>query len=209
MTHFPPQPPQGPWQPQHPSPGYGYPLQPPPPGYGYPPPPPGYGYPPPNSGGPGKWLIIGGLALAVVVALVAAVVVGTGAGNGGTTDSATGPGASTDSRTGDGSDEAAIRQLFADIGASSITDVPTLVEEFFCASDQRLLEHAGDMIDVPGDPDTPSSGPMTISDIEVDGNEASARVTGGTRISEMYFRKESGVWKICMSAMPGMPSFPN
>jgi len=188
-----------------PPPGYGYP---PPPGYGYQPPaygyppPPGGGYPPPPpSGGPGKWLLIGGLAVVVVIALVVGVVLVTRSSDN-ATHSPSASGSSGSSSSGGEEDE--IRQLFDEIAANSSAELADVVQ-YFCAEDRKLLESVGDLgqFDIPVE-DSGSAHEAQISDIEVDGNEATARVDTDMGGGTMYFRKEAGEWKLCMTASPAL-----
>ncbi|WP_102142931.1 hypothetical protein [Mycobacterium hubeiense] len=166
----------------------------PPQPYGYGMPPQGQ-YPPPTPGGNRSLLIFG--AVAVVVLLAVAGIVAVVA----TSDSSGSPTAAGS----ESPDEEAIRALLAAPSLDSSSDISDAMP-YFCEADQKLLEKIDDMgLDAneiaPQEPD-PSS---TISDIEVNGDKATARVENKAGTSKMYFRKESGEWKICMSDMPGMP----
>lgn len=169
-------------------------------------PPPGWGpTPPPPSGGNGKWWLLGGVGalVAVILVVVIAVVANSGGGSAGT-DTASRPGASTMS-----DDEAAIRELFEDIEASGDADFDATLRKYFCAGDRQLMERFGDLggTDLPVEP-SPSRRKASISDIEVDGNDATATVDTGTRTDEVHFRKEGGQWKVCMTAAAGFPKLP-
>ncbi|MGV0834893.1 Rv0361 family membrane protein [Mycolicibacterium thermoresistibile] len=232
----PPQPPYGPGAPPPQQPPYGYggpPPQQPPYGYGNPPPgygaapaggyggpppggpfpPPGYGYPPPYGGpppskGPGKWLLIGGLAVVAVIALVVVIAVSSGSGGGG-------PSTTADRGTTAGvdSEEAAIRQMLESLSEDTSADTATVMREYFCAGDRELLESFGNLdgLDLPSGTSGPTPDAPEISDIQVTGDKATARATIRGLQSTMHFRKESGKWKFCMTDSPeyaNLPTFP-
>ncbi|MGV9796989.1 Rv0361 family membrane protein [Mycobacterium sp. NPDC003449] len=179
-----PQPPYGATQFPY---GYGGPQQ----GYPYPQPNP---YPQPQPpGGNRTGLIVGGLVVGLVVlvaiiGLVIAMMLPSG-------------------------DERAIKQLFEDMGHS--TGKVDELKQYFCAQDQQFfipidtsaLEELG--IEVPDiAPENPAETAGGIDDIKVDGNEATAKVTAEGGQYTIYFRKESGDWKVCLSADPSMPVLP-
>ncbi|WP_131811589.1 hypothetical protein [Mycolicibacterium peregrinum] len=207
--------PQGPWpsqQPPQPPYGYGAPQQPYPgaAGYGiaqqsYPGPaafgpaqgpfgaPPPYGYPmPPQPSGNGKrtWLILGGVA-GVALLLGAVLIFGTGG-------------------LGFSSDERAIAQLFKDM--SKTDGSISAIKPYFCAADQKMLkpvdtsqlENLG--IDIPEPSLAPTSGEsVEITDLQINGDTATAKVKTDSRTDTLHFRKEGGKWKVCMSDDPSMP----
>lgn len=185
--------------------GYGGPY--PPPGYGHPPPP-GYGGPPPSKG-PGKWLLIGALAVAAVIALVVVIVVASGSG--GSSPSSTADRGTT--AAGADSEEAAIRKMLESLSDNGSADTASVLREYFCTGDRELLDSFGklDGLDLPSDnygttPDVPE-----ISDIKVTGDKATARASVRGLQSTMHFRKESGKWKFCMTDSPEyakLPKFP-
>jgi hypothetical protein len=223
-------PPQGPgYAPQYPQypqqsgygqQGYGYPQQ----GYGYPQPgygydpqqPQGYGYPgqgypppPPNSGGSGKWWLIGGVvAVLAVIGLVLTIVLATSSDSKHQESTASGRSGSATS-----SDEEQIRSLLTSPAGG--TD-PQQLEKHFCQNDQEVFDKLGGLgaLDVPGGAEGKPAPSVSISDIKVNGNKATARLTvtgtGNTGIpnSTIYFRKESGDWKFCMTDSPALAGLP-
>lgn len=208
MTHYPPQQPgpqgpwgpqqQGSWDPQQP-PAYEYPAyEVPPPAqpygqqpYGYGAPPPGYpyGYPPqPPKKSNGTWWILGGVASVLVVA---ALVVG----------------GVFLFRSGDqilvSTDEAQIQQLVEEFGAAGNTGKFSDLGQYFCAAEAGMFGALGELGDILEGMDVPQSAPttkVTATDITVKGDVASARMDAGGPFDTAYFRKESGEWKVCMSA---------
>lgn len=208
MTHYPPQQPgpqgpwgpqqQGSWDPQQP-PAYEYPAyEVPPPAqpygqqpYGYGAPPPGYpyGYPPqPPKKSNGTWWILGGVASVLVVA---ALVVG----------------GVFLFRSGDqilvSTDEAEIQQLVEEFGAAGNTGKFSDLGQYFCAAEAGMFGALGELGDILEGMDVPQSAPtteVTATDITVKGDVASARMDAGGPFDTAYFRKESGEWKVCMSA---------
>lgn len=222
--NYPPPGPDGPWQPQQPPPPqqyppqygapqqypdpqqpYGAPQQPygqqygaPQQQYGYGAPQQGYPYPYPQpvppSGGNGKWLWIIGAVVVVLVVVMGVVVFAFSSGS----DSAAGSSSS--------SDEDAIRQLFEEASTNSSADFSDALP-YFCTADRKLLASVGDLgsMDIPM-PESDTS--TTLGDIDVNGDKATARIDNRAGAGKMYFRKESGEWKFCMSDMPGMPSLP-
>ena len=227
MTYPPlgPQPGSQPWQPpQQPAPGFppsGYGQ----PGYGQPQPgptygqptygqptygqtgfgQPGYGQPPgypmgpgfpgapqPKSNGP-KWALIGGLAAIIVVGIVLAVVLVSNSGGG-------------LSALGGNSDEDQIRSLMSS-GPSSIKDRA-------CANDQKFFSKFPGIADSTGTNPTGAKSKATVDSVNVTGDTATAEVTatsstGLERSGTLYFRKESGEWKICFTDSPQLKQLQN
>ena len=212
MTYYPPQQPgpQGPWGPQQqgswdpqqqqqPPQAYEYPAYDvPPPAqpygqqpYGYGAPPPGYpyGYPPqPPKKSNGTWWILGGLAS---VLIVAALVVG----------------GVFLFRSGDqilvSTDEAQIQQLVEEFGAAGNTGKFSDLGQYFCAAEAGMFGALGELGDILEGMDVPQSTQtteVTATDITVKGDVASAKMNAGGPFDTAYFRKESGEWKVCMSA---------
>lgn len=210
MTYYPPpQPgPPGPWGPQQqgswdpqqqPPQAYEYPAYDvPPPAqpygqqpYGYGAPPPGYpyGHPPqPPKKGNGTWWILGGLAS---VLIVAALVVG----------------GVFLFRSGDqilvSTDEAQIQQLVEEFGAAGNTGKFSDLGQYFCAAEAGMFGALGELGDILEGMDVPQSTQtteVTATDITVKGDVASAKMNAGGPFDTAYFRKESGEWKVCMSA---------
>ena len=210
MTYYPPpQPgPPGPWGPQQqgswdpqqqPPQAYEYPAYDvPPPAqpygqqpYGYGAPPPGYpyGYPPqPPKKSNGTWWILGGLAS---VLIVAALVVG----------------GVFLFRSGDqilvSTDEAQIQQLVEEFGAAGNTGKFSDLGQYFCAAEAGMFGALGELGDILEGMDVPQStqtSEVTATDIKVKGDVASAKMNAGGPFDTAYFRKESGEWKVCMSA---------
>lgn len=211
MTYYPPQQPgpQGPWGPQQqgswdpqqqqPPQAYEYPAYDvPPPAqpygqqpYGYGAPPPGYpyGYPPqPPKKSNGTWWILGGLAS---VLIVAALVVG----------------GVFLFRSGDqilvSTDETQIQELVQEFGAAGNTGKFSDLGQYFCAAEAGMFGALGELGDILEGMDVPQSTQtteVTATDITVKGDVASAKMNAGGPFDTAYFRKESGEWKVCMSA---------
>ena len=212
MTYYPPQQPgpQGPWGPQQqgswdpqqqqPPQAYEYPAYdvPPPPPYGQQPygygTPPGYpyGYPPqppqPPKKSNGTWWILGGVAS---VLIVAALVVG----------------GVFLFRSGDqilvSTDESQIQQLVEEFGAAGNTGKFSDLGQYFCAAEAGMFGALGELGDILEGMDVPQStqtSEVTATDIKVKGDVASAKMNAGGPFDTAYFRKESGEWKVCMSA---------
>ena len=215
---YPQQGPYGVGQPVAPGyPGYG------PPGYG---PVPGqpmpYGYPgatPPSSGGPGKWLlIVGAVVLVLVLGVVGLYALGTssdedkstsassepgskrkgGAGSTGSTDEAEKPGVSS----GDGSDEDEIRQFLATFGGGDIASIS-------CANDRKFFGQAGGnafgtmpVPKVAGDPES-----LNGLDITVTGDRATVKPPSSSQVA-IWLRKEGGEWKFCSTDNPVFKNLP-
>lgn len=228
MTYPPlgPQPGGQPWQqpqqPQQPAPGYppaGYGQ----PGYGQPQPAygqpaygqpaygqpaygqPGYGQPPgypmgpgfpgapqPKSNGP-KWALIGGLAAIIVVGIVLAVVLVSNSGGG-------------LSALGGNSDEDQIRSL--------MSSGPSSIKERACENDQKFFSKFPGIADSTGTNPAGAKGKATVDSVNVTGDTATAEVTatsgtGLERSGTLYFRKESGEWKICFTDSPQLKQLQN
>lgn len=228
MTYPPlgPQPGGQPWQqpqqPQQPAPGYppaGYGQ----PGYGQPQPAygqpaygqpaygqpaygqPGYGQPPgypmgpgfpgapqPKSNGP-KWALIGGLAAIIVVGIVLAVVLVSNSDGG-------------LSALGGNSDEDQIRSL--------MSSGPSSIKERACENDQKFFSKFPGIADSTGTNPTGAKGKATVDSVNVTGDTATAEVTatsgtGLERSGTLYFRKESGEWKICFTDSPQLKQLQN
>lgn len=211
MTYYPPQQPgpQGPWGPQQqgswdpqqqqPPQAYEYPAYDvPPPAqpygqqpYGYGAPPPGYpyGYPPqPPKKSNGTWWILGGVAS---VLIVAALVVG----------------GVFLFRSGDqilvSTDETQIQELVQEFGAAGNTGKFSDLGQYFCAAEAGMFGALGELGDILEGMDVPQSTQtteVTATDITVKGDVASAKMNAGGPFDTAYFRKESGEWKVCMSA---------
>lgn len=205
MTYYPPQQPgpqgpwgppqQGSWDPQQAPPAYEYPaydVPPPAQPYGYGAPPPGYPYPyppqPPKKKTNSTWWILGGVtSLLIVAALVVGGVFLL--------------------RSGDeilvSTDETQIEQLVEEFGAAGNTGKFSDLGQYFCAAEAGMFGALGELgeilegIDVP----QPTASPeVTATDIVVKGEVASAKMNAGGPFDTAYFRKESGEWKVCMSA---------
>jgi len=211
VTYYPPQQPgpQGPWGPQQqgswdpqqqqPPQAYEYPAYDvPPPAqpygqqpYGYGAPPPGYpyGYPPqPPKKSNGTWWILGGLAS---VLIIAALVVG----------------GVFLFRSGDqilvSTDETQIQELVQEFGAAGNTGKFSDLGQYFCAAEAGMFGALGELGDILEGMDVPQSTQtteVTATDITVKGDVASAKMNAGGPFDTAYFRKESGEWKVCMSA---------
>lgn len=205
MTYYPPQQPgppgpwgpqqQGSWDPQQQQPqAYEYPayeMPPPAQPYGYGAPPPGYpyGYPPqPPKKTNSTWWILGGVAsLLIVVALVVGGVFLL--------------------RSGDqilvSTDETQIQELVEEFGAAGNTGKFSDLGQYFCAAEAGMfgaLGELGDILEGIDVPQTTPSAEVTATDIVVKGDVASAKMNAGGPFDTAYFRKESGEWKVCMSA---------
>jgi hypothetical protein len=190
VTYYPPQqPPQAYEYPAYdvPPPAQSYGQQP----YGYGAPPPGYpyGYPPqPPKKSNGTWWILGGVAS---VLIVAALVVG----------------GVFLFRSGDqilvSTDETQIQQLVEEFGAAGNTGKFSDLGQYFCAAEAGMFGALGELGDILEGMDVPQStqtSEVTATDIKVKGDVASAKMNAGGPFDTAYFRKESGEWKVCMSA---------
>lgn len=207
MTHYPPQQQPG-WDPQQPPAAVPYPAYPPydAPQYAAPPP---YGYPPQAAPGPGNpypyqpypypqpappphrnrgWLVGGAVAAAVlIVALVF----------GGVLLLRSGP-ISQASK-----DEHEIQQLVRDFNAAGNSGKFSDLAQYFCKAEAGMFSALGQLgeilqgMEIPGNA---SKTEVTATDIKVKGDVASAHMNAGGPFDTAYFRKESGEWKVCMSA---------
>ncbi|BBX36121.1 hypothetical protein MMAG44476_03592 [Mycolicibacterium mageritense DSM 44476 = CIP 104973] len=173
-------------QPYGAQPPYGGPQQ-----FGAPQQPYGYGMPPQHSGGGRKGLIIGGIAAAVlavviVVGIVLFLVLRPSA------------------------DERAIMNTLKDIGNAA----PDFSEmrQYYCQSDQEMfdlldsnpLKDLGIDIELPKPTLEPPTDSAEFGDLQVNGNKATLPVKAKGQDGTLYFRKESGNWKLCMSDDPAM-----
>ncbi|WP_232005967.1 hypothetical protein [Mycobacterium sp. 852013-50091_SCH5140682] len=156
-------------------------------------PPYGYGMPPQHTGGSRKGLIIGGAVAAVVaVAAIIGVVIVLMMPSG---------------------DERAIGQLLKNIGNSGSSI--SAMKKYVCAGDRKILDALDTSglekygINVPTPTIKPPSGSAKISDIKVNGDRATAKVEAGGQTNTIYFRKESGDWKLCTTDSPGLANLPS
>ncbi|MHA3022651.1 Rv0361 family membrane protein [Mycobacterium sp. BMJ-28] len=206
MTHYPPQQP-GPWDPAQQPAAVPYPAYPPydAPQYGAPPP---YGYPPQGAYAPPQqglpypypypappqpkrnrgWLIGGGIAAVVlVIALVVGGVV--------LLRSTATPQASKD--------ESEIARLVQDFNAAGSSGKFSDLAQYFCKAEAGMFGALGQLGEILQGIEVPSNAPkteVTATDIKVKGDVASAHMNAGGPFDTAYFRKESGEWKVCMSA---------
>ncbi|CKH32309.1 Uncharacterised protein [Mycolicibacterium smegmatis] len=141
-------------------------------GHGYSGGPYGYGMPPQNSGKGGRGLLIGGGVL-VVALLAVGVLFFVG-----------GIGTSSDAR--------AIEQIFADMAKTDGSLAAT--KQFFCAADQKRMQPVDTSILIDLGIEVPEASVDTsargeISDINVDGDKATAKVTadGKTELNRPGF----------------------
>lgn len=220
MTYYPPQPGQqpGPWDPQQPQAAVPYPAYPPydapygvPPqggygvpsqgGYGFPPqggsglpPQGGYPYPYPYPAPPRPtrnnrgWLIGGGIA---AVLMIAVLVVG-----GVLLLRSGGPSQAS-------KDEREIKQLVQDFNAAGSSGKFSDLAQYFCKAEAGMFGALGQLGEILQGIEIPSTAPkteVTATDIKVKGDVASAHMNAGGPFDTAYFRKESGQWKVCMSA---------
>ncbi|GAS95176.1 uncharacterized protein RMCC_2142 [Mycolicibacterium canariasense] len=198
--------PQGPWDPQQPPAAVPYPAYPPygtPPqgGYGVPPqggygtpPQGGYPYPypypaPPRPAGNRGWLIGGGIAAVLMIAVL--VVGGVLLLRSGGTSQAS-------------KDEREIKQLVQDFNAAGSSGKFTDLAQYFCKAEAGMFGALGQLGEILQGIEIPSSSApnteVTATDIKVKGDVASAHMNAGGPFDTAYFRKESGQWKVCMSA---------
>ncbi|MDT5250843.1 MAG: hypothetical protein QOJ28_3477, partial [Mycobacterium sp.] len=161
----------------------------------------------PKAGGSGKWGLIGGVAVLAIIGVVLTIVLATSSdSNDSTTAGRSGSSGS--------SDEDQIRSLLTESPGS--TDPQQLLEKHFCQNDQEVFKKLGGLgaLDVPGGADGKPAPSVSISDIKVTGSKATAdlTVTGsqnpGVPNSTIYFRKESGEWKFCMTDSPALAGLP-
>jgi len=205
--------PVAPGYPAYGQPGYGpMPGQQMPYGYGYP------GATPPSSGGPGKWILIAGAVVLVLVlggvglyamgsssdddrSTSASSQSGNGKGAAGSadpTDEATKPGASG----GGSTDEDEIRQFLATFGGGDMASIS-------CAGDRKFFGQAGGgafgsmpMPKVSGDPES-----LKNLDITVTGDRATVQPPGSSQVA-IWLRKEGGEWKFCSTDNPVFKNLP-
>jgi hypothetical protein len=169
---------------------------------------PGYGgaFPPPPPSSNGKTALIIGLVVLVVVGLgLAGWLVLKGDSSSSNT-----AGGGTSQASGSGSDEDQIRNIF------SKTNGVSGPQDLMCANDLKLAGRFGG--NLPGGAGTAGGAgrpdiSANVSNIQVDGDTATATVSGtiGSRqlpSGQMYFRKESGKWKMCMTDSPMLKNMP-
>lgn len=205
MTYYPPSEPgwqPGPpgWDPQQQPPAVPYPAYPQydnpqygaPPPYGYPPQQ-GYPYqypypaPPPPKRNRG-WLI--GASIAAVVLVVALVIGGVLLFRANDTPAVS-------------KDESEIQQLVKDFNAAGSTGKFADMAQYFCKAEAGMFGALGQLGEILGGIEAPTNAPkteVTATDIKVRGEVASAHMNAGGPFDTAYFRKESGEWKVCMSA---------
>lgn len=205
MTYYPPsepgwQPGQPGWDPQQQPPAVPYPAYPQygapqygaPPQYGYPPQQ-GYAYqypypaPPPPKRRRG-WLIGG--SIAAVVLVIALVIGGVLLFRANDTPAVS-------------KDESEIQQLVKDFNAAGSTGKFADIAQYFCKAEAGMFGALGQLGEILGGIEVPNSAPkteVTATDIKVKGEVASAHMNAGGPFDTAYFRKESGEWKVCMSA---------
>ncbi len=204
-------PPQGPYpgpygahQPVTPGyPGYA------PPGYG---PVPGqpmpYGYPgatPPNSGGPGKWiLIVGAVVLVLVLGLVGLYALGSSSDDDTSTSASSQSGSKRKGGSGGtgSTDEDEIRQFLASFGGGDMASIS-------CANDRKFFGQAGgnafgsmQVPKVAGDAES-----LNGLDITVTGDRATVHPPGSSQVA-IWLRKEGGEWKFCSTDNPVFKNLP-
>jgi ketosteroid isomerase-like protein len=97
------------------------------------------------------------------------------------------------------SDPVKIRSLVGDFSAAVYGGDPRQMARYMCA------EGAQSFLDTIEDPATPAAHeappPFDVSDIQVKGDVASAKLTfKPTGVQTMYFRKEAGKWTVCAAA---------
>lgn len=172
-----------------------------------------YGYPgatPPNSGGPGKWLLIVGAVVLVLVLGGVGIYALTSSSDEDTSTTASGQSDQTHSggagspRTPSGasSDEDDVRQFLATFGGGDIASIS-------CANDRKFFGKAGGdafgSLPVPkvaGDPET-----LKNLDITVTGDRATVQPPGSSQVA-IWLRKEGGEWKLCSTDNPVFKNLP-
>jgi len=100
-------------------------------------------------------------------------------------------------------DEAQIQQLVEEFGAAGNTGKFSDLGQYFCAAEAGMFGALGELGDILEGMDVPQStqtSEVTATDIKVKGDVASAKMNAGGPFDTAYFRKESGEWKVCMSA---------
>ncbi|QPG71380.1 hypothetical protein [Mycolicibacterium mucogenicum] len=197
-------------------PAYGPPAAYGPPGYG---PVPGqpmpYGYPgatPPNSGGPGKWILIVGAVVLVLVLGGVGIYALTGSSDDDQSTSASSAssqsgqtrsgGTAPRTSSGANSEEDEIRQFLASFGGGDIASIS-------CANDRKFFGQAGGgafgsmpVPKVAGDPES-----MKTLDITVTGDRATVQPPGSSQVA-IWLRKEGGEWKLCSTDNPVFKNLP-
>lgn len=155
------------------------------------PPPYGYGMTPPPGKSKSPALLIGGIGAVIIVLAGAAVFFMGGIGP-------------------FSSDQREIEKLFEDMAKTDGS--VSAAKKFFCSADQKFMKDIDTSIldqydiEVP-EPSRPTA-PSKISDVQVDGDKATAKVTTESKTETVHFRKEGGHWTVCMSDDPKMPTLP-
>jgi hypothetical protein len=100
------------------------------------------------------------------------------------------------------SDDDQIRALIGKAEATSSSDV-TAFRGLWCTKMQQIIDQVSQShpdMTPPGGGKSP--GPITVKSIRVNGDKATATITGTvngrTRDAQMTFAKESGQWKLCL-----------
>jgi hypothetical protein len=151
----------------------------------------GAGAPAPRAGSAGRWAIVAvaaGLAVVVACGLVGCVVVTRVGGDQATVLST--------------SDEAKIRKLVNQFAAAVDREDQAAIVALLCTEEAEGITDDEDY-----DPSRDGgvterrTAPITISDIRITGDVASARISRPSQPdTTLYFRKENGVWKVCAAA---------
>jgi len=159
------------------------------PGYGQPPGfPPGPGYPgAPTPNKNKKTLLIGGLTVLAVIGIVIGVVLWTSDSGGGL------------SALGGNSDEDQIRSLMSD---------PTSLKDHRCEADNKFFSKFPGLSGGKRAPVGPTV-KVTVNSVDVTGERATVNISthsssGTDTTTTIYFRKESGEWKYCLTDSPEM-----
>lgn len=100
------------------------------------------------------------------------------------------------------SDDDQIRALISKAADTNSSDV-TAFRGLWCAKMQQIIDQVSQAhpdMKPPGG--GKSHGPITVKSIQVNGDKATATITGTvngrTRDSQMTFAKENGEWKLCL-----------
>ncbi|KAB7758419.1 hypothetical protein MMUC44124_12155 [Mycolicibacterium mucogenicum DSM 44124] len=110
------------------------------------------------------------------------------------------------SALGGNSDEDQIRSL--------MSSGPSSIKERSCENDQKFFSKFPGIADSTGTNPTGAKGKATVDSVNVTGDTATAEVTatsssGLERSGTLYFRKESGEWKICFTDSPQLKQLQN
>ncbi len=92
---------------------------------------------------------------------------------------------------------------YKDFGAAGNTGKFSDLGQYFCAAEAGMFGALGELGDILQGIEVPQSTQtteVTATDIKVKGDVASAQMNAGGPFDTAYFRKESGEWKVCMSA---------